>query len=249
MKNKYRTHNCSELSEKDINKTIILSGWLHRKRDHGNLLFIDLRDHFGITQCVIENDNQHFSTLEKLKPESVLKVIGKVVQRTEGTENKDLKTGKIDDRIQFLNKLKSMTPNVKFDLYGIDKVQPIWADHYFKTISNAKMGLNLSRGEPIKYYSSDRITQIIGNGLVTLIDEKTHYRDFFNDQEMVFYKNVSDLAEKILKISKDEKLRKEIGRKGKKKYLKFFNSTEVAKYLIKKTFDSDNNNKKKFYWE
>ena len=79
MKNKYRTHNCSELSEKDINKTIILSGWLHRKRDHGNLLFIDLRDHFGITQCVIENDNQHFSILEKLKPESVLKVIGKVV--------------------------------------------------------------------------------------------------------------------------------------------------------------------------
>ena len=80
MKNKYRTHNCSELSEKDINKTITLSGWLHRKRDHGNLLFIDLRDHFGITQCVIENDNQHFSTLEKLKPESVLKVIGKVVK-------------------------------------------------------------------------------------------------------------------------------------------------------------------------
>ena len=107
MKNKYRTHNCSELSEKDINKTIILSGWLHRKRDHGNLLFIDLRDHFGITQCVIENDNQHFSTLEKLKPESVLKVIGKVVQRTEGTENKDLKTGKIEISINDIEVLSS----------------------------------------------------------------------------------------------------------------------------------------------
>ena len=107
MKNKYRTHNCSELSEKDINKTIILSGWLHRKRDHGNLLFIDLRDHFGITQCVIENDNQHFSTLEKLKPESVLKVIGKVVQRTEGTENKDLKTGKIEISINEIEVLSS----------------------------------------------------------------------------------------------------------------------------------------------
>ena len=107
MKNKYRTHNCSELSEKDINKTIILSGWLHRKRDHGNLLFIDLRDHFGITQCVIENDNQHFSTLEKLKPESVLKVIGKVVQRTEGTENKDLKTGKIEISINDIEILSS----------------------------------------------------------------------------------------------------------------------------------------------
>ena len=107
MKNKYRTHNCSELSEKDINKAIILSGWLHRKRDHGNLLFIDLRDHFGITQCVIENDNQHFSTLEKLKPESVLKVIGKVVQRTEGTENKDLKTGKIEISINDIKVLSS----------------------------------------------------------------------------------------------------------------------------------------------
>ena len=107
MKNKYRTHNCSELSEKDINKTIILSGWLHRKRDHGNLLFIDLRDHFGITQCVIENDNQHFSILEKLKPESVLKVIGKVVQRTQGTENKDLKTGKIEISINDIEILSS----------------------------------------------------------------------------------------------------------------------------------------------
>ena len=75
-----------------------------------------------------------------------------------------LKTGKTDDRIIFLKDLQAKTPDVKFDLYGIDKVQPIWADHYFKTIANAKMGLNLSRGEAIKYYSSDRITQIVGNG-------------------------------------------------------------------------------------
>ena len=72
------------------------------------------------------------------------------------------------------------------------------------------MGLNLSRGQPIKYYSSDRITQIIGNGLVCLIDEKTQYNDFFNDNEMVFYKNVSDLSEKILKISREENLRKKL---------------------------------------
>ena len=67
------------------------------------------------------------------------------------------------------------------------------------------MGLNLSRGDAIKYYRSDRITQIIGNGLVCLIDEKTQYNNFFNSNEMVFYKNVSDLSEKIIKISKDEK--------------------------------------------
>ena len=62
--NKYRSNNCSELTEKDKNK-VILSGWVHRKRDHGNLLFIDLRDHFGLTQCVIENKNKYFSILEK----------------------------------------------------------------------------------------------------------------------------------------------------------------------------------------
>ncbi len=94
--NKYRTHNCSDLGESEINKTVTLSGWLHRKRDHGNLLFIDIRDHYGITQCVVENKNKFFPILEKTKPESVLKISGKVVKRSPGTENKDLKTGKIE---------------------------------------------------------------------------------------------------------------------------------------------------------
>ena len=98
--NKYRSHNCSELTEKNVDETITLSGWLHRKRDHGNLLFIDLRDHFGITQCVVENDNDNFKILEKTKPESVLKINGKVVKRSKGTENLDLKTGKIEISIK-----------------------------------------------------------------------------------------------------------------------------------------------------
>jgi len=97
--NKYRSHNCSELTEVDSAKKVYLSGWLHRKRDHGNLLFIDLRDHFGITQCVIENKNKFFKILEELKPESVIKVYGDVTKREPGTENKDLKTGKIEINI------------------------------------------------------------------------------------------------------------------------------------------------------
>ena len=105
--NKYRTHNCSELSEKEINQTVHLSGWLHRKRDHGNLLFIDLRDHYGITQCVIENKNNFFPILEKSKPETVLKVSGKVVKRSSGTENLDLKTGKIEIVIEHLEILSN----------------------------------------------------------------------------------------------------------------------------------------------
>ncbi len=158
-----------------------------------------------------------------------------------------LKSGKIDDRITFLKNLQYKTPNIKFDIYGIDKVQPIWADHYFKTIANAKMGLNLSRGDAIKYYSSDRITQIIGNGLVCLIDEKTKYQNFFDNNEMVFYKSINDLSEKIIKISSDEKVRKSIGRKGKLKYMKYFNSDIVSKYIVNKTLDLKDNNK--YLWE
>ena len=105
--NKYRTHNCSELSEKEINNKVCLSGWLHRKRDHGNLLFIDLRDHYGMTQCVIENKNNFFPVLEKTKPESVLKISGKVVKRAQGTENPDLKTGKIEISIESIEVLSN----------------------------------------------------------------------------------------------------------------------------------------------
>ncbi len=105
--NKYRSHNCAELSEKEIDKIVYISGWLHRKRDHGNLLFIDLRDHYGITQCVIENNNKFFTVLEKSKPESVLKIKGKVVRRASGTENVELKTGKIEISIETLEVLSN----------------------------------------------------------------------------------------------------------------------------------------------
>ena len=109
------------------------------------------------------------------------------------------------------------------------------------------MGLNLSRGEAIKYYSSDRITQIVGNGLVCLIDEKTQYENFFKNDEMVFYKNVSDLSEKIMKLSRDDKLRKKIAKKGKDKYMKYFNSNIVSNFIINKTLDIKD--KTKYLWE
>ena len=164
-----------------------------------------------------------------------------------GVHRGKLKNRTFDDREVFINKLVNKCNNVRFDIYGMNGVQPIWADQYFKNISNSKMGLNLSRGSPIKYYSSDRITQIIGNGLVTLIDDKTFYRDFFTNKEMVFYSKIDELAEKIQKISKDEKLRKLIGKKGKIKYMKYFNSTVVADYIVRKTFDNKIK-KNEFIW-
>ena len=192
----------------------------------------------------IPNPSDHsFETLNNFKKSCSVDVFFAL---SHGVHRGKLKSGKEDDRIIFLEKLQKITSDVKFDLYGINNVQPIWADHYFKTISNAKMGLNLSRGEAIKYYSSDRITQIVGNGLVCLIDEKTNYRDFFSNNEMVFYKSLSDLAEKIQKISRDDKLRRKIAHKGKIKYMKYFNSTKVAEFIIDKGLDLKNKNK--YFW-
>tara|TARA_Y100000590_G_scaffold274281_1_gene307977 strand:+ start:19919 stop:22054 length:2136 start_codon:yes stop_codon:yes gene_type:complete len=157
-----------------------------------------------------------------------------------------LKRGKHDDRESFVRKLINITPNVKFDVYGLNKIQPIWADNYFKSISNSKMGLNLSRGKPIKYYSSDRITQIIGNGLLTFVDEGIQYRDFFDDDEMIFYKNINDLSEKIQKYCVEDKLRKKIAKNGKEKYIKYFNSELVSRYILEKTYGLSH--KKKYIW-
>jgi len=94
--NKYRTHNCGELNIKDKNKKISLSGWINKKRDHGNLLFLDLRDNYGVTQCVIENSHKNFKELEKLPFETVLKIDGNVLERTKDTLNKELNTGEIE---------------------------------------------------------------------------------------------------------------------------------------------------------
>jgi len=157
-----------------------------------------------------------------------------------------LKKGKFDAREKFVNKLINKIPNIRFDLYGLGNKQPVWADNYINAISQSKMGLNLSQGKAAKYYSSDRFSQIIGNGLLLLIDEKTQFSNFLNNNEIITYKNIYDLSEKIEKYSNDDKLRKKIAKKGRDKYFKFFNSTIVADFIIKKTFSIKH---KKFYWE
>ena len=109
--NKYRSHTCGELTIKDKNKNISLSGWINKKRDHGNLLFLDLRDNYGVTQCVIENSHEKFKELEKLSLETVIKIEGKVLERSKDTINKDLNTGEIEISIisyEVLGKTKEL---------------------------------------------------------------------------------------------------------------------------------------------
>jgi aspartyl-tRNA synthetase len=106
----YRTHSCGALSASDVGATVRLSGWVHRKRDHGNLLFVDLRDHFGITQCVLDSDSPHFTALEGLRVESVATITGRVVARSAETVNPKLATGHIEVRVD------AMTVQSKADL-------------------------------------------------------------------------------------------------------------------------------------
>tara|TARA_B110001452_G_scaffold251041_1_gene239745 strand:+ start:1464 stop:3584 length:2121 start_codon:yes stop_codon:yes gene_type:complete len=156
-----------------------------------------------------------------------------------------LKKGKFDLREMFISKLQKLLPEVKFDLYGMKNNQPIWADNFINAISNNKIGLNLSQGMPVKYYSSDRFAQLIGNGLLVFIDEKTKFSDFLNNKEIITYKNINDLASKIRFYLKNDKLRKRIARNGTIKYFRYFNSKNVANFIIQKTFKMN----KILYWE
>jgi len=97
--NKYRTHKCNELTQDNSGQEVTLSGWINKKRDHGNLLFIDLRDNYGMTQCIIDKDNENFKALEKIQLESVIKINGKVVKRSVDTINSELQTGQVEVNI------------------------------------------------------------------------------------------------------------------------------------------------------
>ena len=158
-----------------------------------------------------------------------------------------LKRGKFDKRTIFIKKLKEKNINIKFDIYGLDDKQPVWSDDYKIALNKSKMALNLSQGNPSKYYSSDRIAHLIGNGILTFIDKRTKLKKLFKDDEVVFYNSINDLTKKINFYLNNKKLRNKIAKKGKDKYLKHLNSTKVASFIINKSMNLKNS--KKFIWE
>ena len=200
-----------------------------------NSLNIDLKNSFYMPNPA----DKSFETLNNFKKDCPFDVF---FAMSHGVHRGKLKSGKDDNREVFINKLIKKNKNIIFDVFGMNNVQPVWADQFLQKISNSYMGLNLSRGKPIKYYSSDRIAQLIGNGLLTFIDEKTYLSDFFNKDEIIFYKNIDDLSFKLNKYKKDKKLGKKIAKKGKKKYMKNFNSEIVSNYILDKTFGFRNRN-------
>ena len=149
-----------------------------------------------------------------------------------GVNRSTLIKGKEDSRSKFLNRLIKKIPDIICDFYGYDEIQPIWGNQFNNAIINSKMGLNLSRGKPTKHYSSNRIATLIGNGLLTFIDEKVKMDSFFNSKEIVFYSDIDDLADKINFFSKNDVLRKQIAKNGKKKYFKLFNEKKITKYIL-----------------
>jgi spore maturation protein CgeB len=129
----------------------------------------------------------------------------------------------------------SKSQDITYNIFGYNNIQPIWGDEFFKEISKCRFGLNLSRGEPVKYYSSNRIASLMGNGVPTLIDEKIKFSDFFTNNEMIFYKDIYDLIDKVNFYKKNERKRIQIGINGKNKYFKIFNDKIVADYIYSKT--------------
>ena len=164
-----------------------------------------------------------------------------------GVHRGELKKGKIDNREFFINKLKKINKEINFDLYGMNNIQPIWGDNFINALSRSNMGLNLSRGEPVKYYSSDRIAQLLGNGLLTFINKKTCFSDFLSNNEIIFYNDINDLSDKINKYKRDTKEARKIAKNGRNTYLKNFNSTIVSDFILSKLFDYKSKNK--FIWD
>jgi len=163
-----------------------------------------------------------------------------------GVHRGTLKSGKIDDREFFINKLIKSNSELKFHIFGFNK-QPVWAENFKNELSKSRMALNLSQGSALKFYTSDRFAQLVGNGILTFVDEKTQLNKLFSNNEVVFYKNVRDLSLKLNKYKLNDKLRSRIAKNGMKKYHKYMNSLIVSKYMINKTLDI--NKKEKFFWE
>ena len=246
---------------KSYNKNLIISQWNedpvmpgleYSKQNISNInLYSNFVDHNFITThpSIIKNKvnfkNLHFFFIpvdKNIERFDVFKMNPKkdlFYAMSHGVNRAILKEGMEDNRVKFLDKLVKKIPNIKYDFYGFSNKQPIWGSDFNNNLINSKMGLNLSRGRPTKYYSSNRIASLVGNGLLTFIDKRVHMSNFFNNNEIIFYDNINDLSDKIKFYSLNNKLRKKIAEKGKKKYFQLFNEQKITKYLVDKSLGSD----------
>jgi len=239
---------------KNLNKNLIISQWnedpvmaglTYSKKNISNIsTYAFFVDHNFITtdpsviKKKINTDNFHFffvpvdKNIERFDVFNMNPKKDLFYAMSHGVNRAVLKKGIEDNRVKFLDKLVKKISNIKYDFYGFANKQPIWGDDFNNALINSKMALNLSRGKPAKYYSSNRIASVVGNGLLTFIDKNVKMSDFFNNNEMIFYDNIDDLSDKIKFYSTNDKLRKKIAENGKKKYFKLFNESKISKFIV-----------------
>tara|TARA_A100001015_G_scaffold48330_1_gene53383 strand:+ start:1151 stop:3247 length:2097 start_codon:yes stop_codon:yes gene_type:complete len=242
---------------------IKISQWFLDRMDHiwknNRTRFLDKIDYMDYSFCTTDPKSLKFN--KKYKISFIPNPVDESLDDMNVYENKSpeydlffamshgvhrgvLKKGKFDLRENFINNLIKKNPNLKFNIFGMNNIQPIWGDEFKNNLYNSKIALNLSQGKPLKYYSSDRIAQLMGNGIATLIDKKTKLDDLFSSNGAIFYNSLKDLNKKLNKLIKNDKLRNKIAKKGKLNYHKKFNSIQVADFIVCKTFNIN----KKFSW-
>ena len=152
-----------------------------------------------------------------------------------GVNRGSLKSGKTDEREVIINKLIKLNDNIKFDIYGYKNRYPVWSESFYDAISNSSMALNLNRGKSKKYSCSNRIASLMGNGLLTFMDNEKQFDHFFSNDEIIFFANEIDLIEKLnyYKVNKDK--RTKIAKKGQQKYFQLFNEIDIAEYIVKRS--------------
>ena len=156
-----------------------------------------------------------------------------------------LKKGKYDEREKILNDLITFLPEIKFASFGVDNFEPIWGSNYYYYLSKSKMSLNISRGSYQRLYSSDRIASFIGNGLLVFINRNTEFNKLFTEKEIILYKNIKDLKEKIKYYLVNDKLRAKISKAAYIKYHKHMNNKIISNYILNCV---NLNNSKKPFW-
>jgi hypothetical protein len=143
-----------------------------------------------------------------------------------------LKKGKSDERERFINQIISDLPQLKFAHFGLNNFEPVWGSNYYHYLSKSKIGLNISRGKYQNKYSSDRISSLIGNGLLVFINQNTNFQKILSKKDVVYFKNEKDLMKKLNYYTTNDKLRIKIAKSGCEKYHKHMNNVVVSNYIL-----------------
>lgn len=172
-------------------------------------------------------------SIDVYKNFSIKKELDVFIAISHGQHRGKLKTYYIDDRVKFI---KSLTNKISYNIFGSTK-NPVWGQNFFNELSKCSMGINLSRGKPIKYYSSDRLASLLGNGLLTFVHKDYKYQDFLNQNEIVTYKNINELNKKLVYFKNNKNELKRIAKNGYLKSHKIFNNKFIADFIVKKSMN------------